>query len=76
MTMSKPGLSILSMLIGLAAGILVGYLIFTHSAPEPPAPDAQHFYYRLNDSMIARHTISVSESLLGHDVDTVAIELR
>ncbi len=74
--MSKLGLSILSMLIGFVAGILVGYVIFTHSAPEPSAPDAQHFYYRLNDSMIARHTICVSESLLDHNVDTVAIELR
>lgn len=74
--MSKVGVSIVAALVGLAVGVFAGYLLFSRSTPEPSAAAARPFYYRLNDSMIVRHTISVSENKLGHRVDTVAIESR
>ncbi len=80
--MGKTGLSFLFLLVGLVAGILVGDLIFRGNAPEPGAPVARqqtvphvdHFYYRLNDSMMARHTVGVSDSGLYHTIDTIAIQ--
>jgi len=74
--MNKPGVAVLSMLIGLVSGILVGYGLFTDKTPRPSLPDPQHYYYRLNDSTLVRHTISVSDSGLNHTVDTLAVESR
>jgi hypothetical protein len=74
--MNKPGLAILSMLIGLVAGILVGYMLFAAKTPKPSLPEPQHYYYRLSDSTMVRHTISVSDSGLNHNVDTVTVESR
>jgi hypothetical protein len=74
--MSKLGVSILSMIVGLAIGVLVGRTLFKDSPPKSWAPDTQHYYYHLNDSMAVRHTISISEGRLVHKVDTVAVESR
>jgi hypothetical protein len=74
--MNKGGLAVLSLLIGLVAGILVGYGLFAGNAPKPARPEAQHYYYRMNDSTVVRHTISVSDSGLSHEVDTLMVERR
>jgi hypothetical protein len=74
--MNKYSLAVLGTLIGLAVGILVGYGLFAHTAPKSLPSEPQHYYYRLNDSMVIRHTISVSDSGLHHQVDTVAVETR
>lgn len=78
--MSKLGLSLVSMLIGLTVGLFLGHALFTKSAETPPLlpapPGNQEFYYRLNDSMMARHTISVSDSGPSHSIDTVEIQTK
>jgi hypothetical protein len=74
--MDKTGLVILSLLIGLVAGILIGYGLFTDRSTKPVHADPQHYYYRMNDSTVVRHTISVSDSGLSHTVDTLAVEPR
>jgi hypothetical protein len=74
--MNKYALAVLGTLIGLALGILVGYGLFAQATPKPFPSAPQHYYYRLNDSMVIRHTISVSDSGLNHRVDTVAVETR
>jgi hypothetical protein len=74
--MNKPGVSILGILIGLVAGILIGYAVFRPGTAKQSVPDNRHFYYRLSDSTAVRHTIGVSDSGLIHKVDTIALEKR
>jgi hypothetical protein len=74
--MNKYGIAVLGTLIGVAVGILVGYGLFANSTPKPFPSQPQHYYYRLNDSTVVRHTISVTDSGLHHKVDTVAVEVR
>ncbi len=74
--MNKLGLVVLGTLLGLVFGIMIGYAIFTEKSPKPLPPEAQHYYYRLSDSTMVRHTISVSDSGLNHTVDTLAVEQR
>ncbi len=74
--MNKFGLAVLGALIGLVAGIVIGYALFTEKAPKATASDVQHYYYRVGDSTVVRHTISVSDSGLNHTVDTLTVERR
>ncbi len=75
--MNRLGLPLLGALIGLVAGIVIGYALFTEKAATPvPRPEVQHFYYRLSDSTVARHTISVTDSGLSHIIDTLAVGQR
>ena len=74
--MNKYAIAILGTLIGLALGIIVGYGLFANAIPKPFPSAPQHYYYRLNDSMVIRHTISVTDSGLNHKIDTVAVEAR
>ena len=71
--MNKLAVAIAGMLVGLIVGVLIGYALFEHGAPTPTASDTRHFYYRLNDSVITRHTISHSGNRLNHIVDTLTI---
>jgi hypothetical protein len=74
--MNKLAVAVLSTLIGLVVGILVGYGLFGGKTSNRSVPDPQHYFYRLNDSLIVRHTISVSDSGLDHKIDTVVVEPR
>jgi hypothetical protein len=74
--MSKLALSLLSLLCGLAVGVLLGYALFSHRAPLVSSPNAEHFFYQLSDSTIARHTVSVSNGRLEHTVDTLTVHTR
>jgi len=74
--MNKLALSILSLLIGFVAGILICYAMFVPSTPKRSVPENQYFYYRLSDSTAARHTIGICDSGLIHRVDTIVIEKR
>ena len=74
--MNKFGLMVLGTLIGLVVGVVLGYALFTEKTPKQSLPEAQHYYYRLNDSTMVRHTISVSDSGLDHRIDTPAVEQR
>ncbi len=74
--MNKLGLPVLGTLIGLAVGIVIGRALFTEKAPKPVLPDVQHYYYRLSDSTITRHTISVTDSGVSHDIDTLTVGQR
>jgi hypothetical protein len=74
--MNKLALSILSLLIGFVAGILISYIMFVPSPPKRSFPENQYFYYRLSDSTAARHTIGLSDSGLIHKVDTIVLEKR
>ncbi len=76
--MNRLGLPLLSALIGLAVGIVAGYALFTEKTarPAPAAPEVQQYYYRLSDSTITRHTISVTDSGLSHTIDTLAVGRR
>jgi len=82
--MSKLGLFLLSICAGIVIGLLLGYTFFHHSGTTPPSAAAgrtdssgtYEYFYHLNDSLAARHTVSGSESGVLHHVDTVAIEPR
>lgn len=74
--MNKLGLAILGSLIGLAVGIVIGYALFTEKAPKPVLPETQHYYYRLRDSTMTRHTISVTDSGVSHTIDTLTVGQR
>jgi len=74
--MNRLALAILGTLIGLVVGILLGYGLFANKTPKSSTPEVQHYYYRMNDSTMVRHTISVSDSGLSHKVDTIAVEQR
>jgi hypothetical protein len=71
--MNKLGLSILSVLLGFAIGILTGYAIFKDGKPAPTIPASEQYYYRLNDTTAIRHTISSSDSGVVHKVDTLEV---
>lgn len=74
--MNRLGLAVLGALIGLVVGIVIGNVFFTDKSPKPVLPDVQHYYYRLSDSTMARHTISVTDSGLDHRIDTIDVEQR
>lgn len=71
--MNKLAVGILGMLVGLIAGVFVGYAIFQHGTPIHAVSDTGYFYYRLNDSVITMHTISRSGGKVNHTVDTLKI---
>jgi hypothetical protein len=82
--MKKPGLILLGICIGLVGGLLLGYTFFhkpgakqtdTHTVSIDTSGTRQYFY-RLNDTLAARHTVSSSASGVLHRVDTVAIEIQ
>lgn len=79
--MSKTGLFLLSLCAGIVIGLLLGYQFFHHSetstaviASHADTSGTQQYFYRLNDSLAARHTVADSASGVMHRVDTVAIE--
>jgi len=80
--MSKPGLFLLSICAGIVIGLLLGYSFFHDSGTKSPPSPAGHtdpsgthqYFYRLSDSLAARHTVSSSDSGVVHRVDTVAIQ--
>ncbi len=84
MYMSKPGLFLLSICAGIVIGLLLGYTFFHGAGAKPPSAStdpidtsrANEYFYRLSDSLAARHTVSGSESGVAHHVDTVAIETK
>jgi hypothetical protein len=74
--MSKPVLAIFCLIIGLTAGILLGYALFKPGPPPPVQSHPTHYYYHLNDSTLARHTIDDSGSRILHTVDTIRVYTR
>lgn len=74
--MNRLGLAVLGTLIGLAVGIVIGYAVFTEKTAKPVPPEAQHYYYRLSDSTMTRHTISVTDSGVSHTIDTLTVGQR
>lgn len=80
--MSKTGVFLLSLCAGIIIGLLLGYQFFHHPGNAPAYRSAGHadssgtyqYFYRLNDSLAARHTVSGSDSGVMHRVDTVAID--
>ncbi len=74
--MNRLGLAVLGTLIGLVVGIVIGRVFFTEKAPKPVLPEVQHYYYRLGDSTITRHTISVTDSGVSHVIDTLTVGQR
>ncbi len=74
--MTKPVVSIVSLAVGAVIGFLAANALQSRRAPEHPTGDAQHFYYRLNDTTIVRHTISGRGPGLSHVVDTIALQPR
>jgi hypothetical protein len=75
-TMSKPVLAIFCLIIGLTAGILLGYVLFKPGPSAPVLSKPMHYYYHLNDSTLARHTIDDSGSRVTHTVDTIRVYAR
>ncbi len=78
--MSKPGLFLLSLCSGLIVGLLLGYVLFHGSSSRMQSTrlgrsdsTTHEYFYRLNDSLAARHSIVGSDSGLVHRVDTVPI---
>jgi hypothetical protein len=79
--MSKSRLLLLGIFIGLVAGFLLGYLYFPRSGMRPvesrtmttDTPGTHQYYYLLNDTLAARHTVTGSDGIVHHRVDTVAI---
>ncbi len=82
--MSKLGLFLLSICAGIVIGLLLGYTFFHTSGTKSPSatagrtdtPGTHQYFYRLNDSLAARHTVGGADSSILHRVDTVAIESR
>jgi len=86
--MNKSGLAVLTLAIGLVVGLLLGYAFFDASTPastaatsmssgdtdQTAAPDSQHYYYHMNDSMISRHTVGGSGDAIYHRIDTIAVQ--
>jgi len=80
--MSKTGVFLLSFCAGIVVGLLLGYQFFHR--PETISPsgftryadssDTHQYFYRLNDSLATRHTVSGSNSGVVHHIDTVAID--
>ncbi|MBP1648698.1 MAG: hypothetical protein H6Q30_2143 [Bacteroidetes bacterium] len=82
--MNRLGYYLLSICAGLVAGLLLGYVFFHDSGTQPVAEPREwadtsgthQYFYRLNDTLVARHTISSSDTGVVHSVDTVAINIR
>ena len=74
--MNKAALIILGIVIGTVIGILVGKESSSPSATAPAPPDVHQYYYRLNDSMVARHTVTLKDSSVTHRVDTLALDTK
>ncbi len=74
--MNKAALIILGIAIGAVIGILAGKECFSPSATAPAPPDVHQYYYRLNDSTIARHTVTLQDSSVTHRVDTLALDAK
>jgi hypothetical protein len=80
--MSKTGVFLLSFCTGITIGLLLGYQFFHR--PETISPSVStrfadssgthQYFYRLNDSLAARHTVSGSDTGVVHRIDTVAID--
>jgi hypothetical protein len=70
---NKTSVSLLSIILGFIAGILTGYAVFTAKSPAPRSVEKEHYYYRLNDTTVVRHTISASDSGVIHALDTIAV---
>lgn len=79
--MSKTGLFFLSLCGGIVIGLLLGYQFFHHPETTSPSAAAGHvdssgtyqYFYRLNDSSVAVHSVSGSGTGVVHRVDTVAV---
>jgi hypothetical protein len=74
--MNKAGLFLLTLLIGFIAGMAAGYAILMKTEEAPPVTQVKYFYYRLNDSMVARHGVSGLEGNVVHTLDTIWVETR
>ena len=74
--MNKTGLFILGIAIGAAAGIVAGKQWPTPGTAPSAPPDVHQYYYRLNDSTIARHVVTLQDSSVTHRVDTIALDAR
>jgi len=82
--MNRLGYYFLSICAGLVAGLLLGYVFFhdpgtSSLSLNPDRADTsanRQYFYRLNDSLVARHTVSSSDSGVIHHVDTVAVESK
>jgi hypothetical protein len=71
--MNKLSLSILSSVVGFVLGIVAGYIVLPHPDPKTSLPEVRSFYYCLDDSTIARHTIRSAEAGLVHSIDTIQL---
>ncbi len=82
--MSRSGIALLSLCVGLVVGLLLGYVLFqqgerTAAAVTVQSPDsagARVYFYLVNDSTLSRHTISSAGGAVAHAVDTVAVSWR
>lgn len=74
--MGKPLISIVSLTLGLASGVYLGATFFPRTEPAPAPSLAKQFYYRLTDSTIVQHTVSLSGGEVHHVLDTVALTPR
>lgn len=90
--MGRTGLVLLNLVIGLVVGLLLGYAFFhgsnqpqqtqhqqegmSHDTDVSAPADSQHYYYRLSDTTISRHTVSGSGDDLHHRVDTLKVQPR
>ena len=57
-------------------GVLAGKEFLPPAAKAPAPPDIHHYYYRLDDSTIARHTVTLQDSSVTHRVDTLALDTK
>ena len=74
--MGKPLISIASLMLGLAGGVFLGATFFSRAEPGPAPTQAKQFYYRLTDSTVVRHTVSLSGGDVQHTIDTIAVVPR
>ena len=74
--MNKTGVSLLSVILGFVVGILTGYEVFATKTPAPRSVEKEHYYYRLTDTTVVRHTVSASDSGVIHTLDTIAVSDR
>ena len=82
--MTKMGIFLLSLCAGIVVGLLLGYTFFHNPGASSPATitgrtdtsGTHQYFYRLNDTLAARHTIGSSDSGVVHRVDTVAIDSK
>ena len=79
--MSKTGLFLLSLCGGIVIGLLLGYQFFhrpeTATPPVVSGPadtsGTHQYFYRLNDSLVVRHTVSGSDDQVVHHKDTIVV---